>query len=294
MTATRSQVEQLTDLGPLEDWLAECRASGLQPSSLAKRAAVLRGVQRATGAPLTDVTERQVRRWWLSIAGLAVRTRAVRLSHLACACRWLVREDIRPDDPTRRIQRPRLPRSVPRDVDADRARAAIGAIGDDAVRLAATLQLDDGLRVSEVAGIKPARDLITRQGVDWLRVRGKGGHEREVPVTADLARQLRDVAGLGWLLPSSASSTGHMTPDHLGGLIAAALRDGGLDATSHQLRHTAGTAALQATGDVTIAQALLGHRQLSTTQVYARPRGLTHDVLAAMYRTAPTTEGTPS
>lgn len=288
-TAERS----LADLGVLEEWLDECRASGLQPGTLRKRRSTLRGVQAAIGAPLTEATERQLRRWWLSIAGLAVRTRAARLSHVSCACRWLVREDIRPDDPTRRITRPRLPRSVPRDVDADRARAAIAAIVDDAVRLAATLQLEDGLRVSEVAGIKPARDLITRAGGDWLRVRGKGGHEREVPVRPEVAAQLRDVAGLGWLLPSAQSSTGHLTPDRLGALIAGALRDGGLDATSHQLRHTAGTAALQSTGDITVAQALLGHRQLSTTQVYARPRGLTHEVVASLYPHL-TTEGTPS
>lgn len=271
-------------LGTLGDYLAECQASGLQESTLDKRLTAIRGVEAYLEVTLLDATERQVRRWWLSIAGLAVRTRAARLSHVRGYSRWLVREDLRPDDPTRKIGHPRIPRSVPRDLDPARAAAALAAIPDHAVRLAATLQLRDGLRVSEVAGIRPARDLITRaDGRTWLRVRGKGGHEREVPVPDDLAAELRRLAGAGWLLPSAASSTGHMTPDHLGGLIAGALRDAGVDATSHQLRHTAATTVLQRTGDVTVAQALLGHRHLGTTQVYARPRGLDHDLVTHLY-----------
>lgn len=271
-------------LGTLGEYLAECQASGLQESTLSKRLTAIRAAEAFLETPLLDADERQVRRWWLSIASLAVRTRAARLSHVRGYCRWLVRQDLRVDDPTRKIGHPRVPRSVPRDLDPTAAAAALAAIPDPAVRLAATLQLRDGLRVSEVAGIRPARDLITRaDGRAWLRVRGKGGHEREVPVPDDLAHQLHALAGAGWLLPSPASSTGHMTPDHLGVLIAAALRDAGVDATSHQLRHTAATAVLQRTGDIALAGALLGHRQLSTTQVYARHRGLDHDLVTHLY-----------
>lgn len=281
---TRRARPNWQQLGTLGEWLAECQASGLAESTLTKRLSVIRGVEALIGTPLTEATERQVRTWWLTIAGRAVRTRAVRLSHVRSYCRWLVREDLRVDDPTRKIVTPRLPRSLPRDVDPAVTTQTLATIPDERITTAGDLLFRGGLRISEVAGIRPARDLI-RRGDDrtWLRVKGKGSHEREVPVSDELAQRLRDLAGGGWLFPSAASSTGHLTPNYLGTLVATSLRDGGLDATSHQLRHTAATRALQETGDITVAQQLLGHRQLSTTQVYARSAGLDHDVITRMY-----------
>ena len=290
---TRTARPTWQQLGTLGEWLAECRASNIADSTLIKRRDVIRGVEALIGTPLTEASERQVRTWWLTIAGLAVRTRATRLSHVRGYCRWLVREDIRPDDPTRKISHPRIPRSLPRDVDPAVAQQALAVIPDERVHAAGELLFRCGLRIIEVAGIRPARDLIRRgDGRTWLRVTGKGGHEREVPISEELAARLRDLAGAGWLLPSAASTSGHLTPDYLGSLVAGALRDGGLDATSHQLRHTAATRALQETGDITAAQLLLGHRQLSTTQVYARAKGLDHDVITHMYeQTQPTGDG---
>jgi integrase/recombinase XerD len=264
-------------------YLLDCRAD-LAPSTVVTKYTVLRAVERYLGRSLVEASERDVRRWWRALpAGVARPTRAAYLSHVRTYCRWLSREDLRPDDPTRRIDAPRRRRGVPRDLDPGRVLAILDGLSG-AARDAVDLMLHLGLRCAETAAVRPGTDLRTRaDGRTSLRVVGKGGAERVPPVPAHLAARLRAHPG-GWLFPSAASSSGHLTPGRIGWVVADALRSGGLPgATAHQLRHTAATALLARTGDITLVKAFLGHASLTSTEIYARSAAVPADIIETLY-----------
>lgn len=124
-----------------------------------------------------------------------------------------------------------------------------------------------GLRASEIARVQGS-DLHG----DMLRVLGKGGKVRWVPVmNARLVVQLRDLTG--WAFPSPAG--GHLTPGHVTRLLSEALPDGW---TAHTLRHRFATVAYDGTRDLLSVSELLGHARPETTQRYVR---LSADALRA-------------
>jgi integrase len=118
-----------------------------------------------------------------------------------------------------------------------------------------------GLRRGEIA--RASREDVEQDLSGWsLRVLGKGGHTRMVPLTDELGREIlrRDP---GYLFPSSHG--GHLTPHHLGKTIAAALAAGH---TTHSLRHRCATVSYAATRDLRAVQELLGHAKPETTAIY--------------------------
>lgn len=150
---------------------------------------------------------------------------------------------------------------------------------DDKQELMLLLAGYGGLRRSEVARVHP-------EDFDWdreeLLVRGKGGHERLVPVHPDLARAVRaelgrraagqvgtgfrlyaaDVTPGSYLFPGKA---GHVTPDTVGRVLDRLLAG---KWTGHTLRHRFATAAYAAERDLRAVQELLGHAKPETTAIY--------------------------
>lgn len=116
-----------------------------------------------------------------------------------------------------------------------------------------------GLRRCEVATVRPG-DL---EG-EWLRVTGKGGHVRLVPLPPYLCRRIRE-GGTGWTFPGQID--GHISPGHVGKLVNAALPEG---VTGHQLRHRYATTVFRTSRDIVAVRELLGHARLDTTMVYTR------------------------
>lgn len=165
-----------------------------------------------------------------------------------------------------------IPRSQPRPTPEIAYRTAL-IRADERARLAIRLAGQCGLRRGEIARLR-GEDL-EQDLLGWsLRIAGKGGHVRMVPVEDDLASRIRE-RGPGWIFPSSHG--GHLTPHHLGRIVSAHL-PGNL--TTHTLRHRCGTVAYAATKDLLAVQELLGHAKPETTRLYtAIPRD---DVRAAM------------
>lgn len=119
-----------------------------------------------------------------------------------------------------------------------------------------------GLRRGEIARVR--REDITEDLVGWtLRVRGKGGHERLVPLPDDLAREILKQSP-GWLFPSPKTS-GPLTAAHVGVLVSALLPEGW---TCHTLRHRCATVAYADQRDLRAVQELLGHAKPETTALY--------------------------
>ncbi len=238
------------------------------------------------GARPETATAEDVRAWLADLGerGFAATTVARRLSALRHFYRFLFLEGERRDDPTSRIDRPRTRRPLPRLLSPEEVAAllvaAAGRPGPEGVRLLALLELlyATGLRVSELVGLRCgalAPDLRS------LRVVGKGGKERLVPIGGRARAALRewlairperDARGrpIPWLFPSRGKS-GHLTRQRALQLVKELAAECGLDParlSPHVLRHAFATHLLEGGADLRAVQTLLGHADIATTQIY--------------------------
>lgn len=214
-------------------------------------------------------------------ATLAPRSLARRLSALRSFYRYLVREGLLQEDPSARIDSPRLGRPLPKTLSEDDVERLLAApTGDtpEAVRDAAMLELlyASGLRVSELVGLRLAQ-LDLNRGV--LVVLGKGARERLVPVgeTALARIEVYLAAARGALLAGQISDAlfvtrrgGPMTRQAFWQRLRLHARAAGFERlpSPHTLRHAFATHLLNHGADLRAVQMLLGHADLSTTQIY--------------------------
>jgi integrase/recombinase XerC len=197
----------------------------------------------------------------LATPGWAPETRKSARSSMRGFYRWGMDTGKTTSDPSRALPRVRVPlgspRPAPRDVVA-KALASANARG----RLMVLLALLAGLRRAEIARVH--RDEMFRSsGRDWsLRVVGKGGKVRTVPLHPVLAETLVAHKS-GYLFPGN--DHGHLSPDRTGRIIADLLGSGW---TAHTLRHRFSTEAYASRHDLFAVQALLGHARPETTARY--------------------------
>ena len=227
--------------------------------------------------------------------GLSARSLARRMSAVRSFLRWL--SDREGFDASRALssRSPRYRRSLPRPIAPDQARAVLELASEGhrtpwvAARDAAVLTLlyGLGLRISEALAL---------DGRDWpfgeaLRIRGKGGKERVVPVlpvarqaVAAYLRQCPWPLGPGDPLFRGVRG-GRLGQAPIQSAMATLRQSLGLPetATPHALRHSFATHLLAAGGDLRTIQQLLGHASLSTTQVYT---GVDDAHLLAVHRAA--------
>lgn len=162
------------------------------------------------------------------------------------------------ENPALALRPIRLPRTVARVANDDRLRATLltASLPDTAMIL---LGRSAGLRLSEITTLRTA----DREG-DVLRIQGKGGHTRMVPIDHDLSEvltRLEHLQGPGYYFPGRFG--GHIHPH----TVSKRIREvAGINA--HALRHRAATAIYEATHDVRGLQEVLGHVSLATTERY--------------------------
>jgi integrase/recombinase XerD len=225
----------------------------------------------------------------LETRGLSAASAARKLSCLRGFHKFLYAEGLAESDPSGPVAGPRRGRGLPKvlsvaEVDgllaAARARAELADTGEAegekarARRMLCLLELlyATGLRVSELIAL-PRNAATTRER--YLVVRGKGGRERLVPLTEVARESMRDhLAGLRadgpWLFPADSAS-GHLTRQAFARDLKTAAAAAGLrtDRVSpHVLRHAFASHLLQNGADLRIVQELLGHADISTTQIY--------------------------
>ncbi len=225
---------------------------------------------RATPADLAAYFER------LSRAGFSPRTAERRLSCLRQFHRFLINEGIRDDDPTALLEAPRRARSLPRLLDEAQVGALIEAArllppprGPLAVA-AIVLLYTAGLRVSELLAIERAA-LARRDRI--LVIRGKGGRERIVPLSAeahDAAASLIGASPPSRFLFPGRDPKRPLTRQGFDLVLADAARGAGLDpgVSPHMLRHSFASHMLAGGADLRHLQVLLGHADITTTQIY--------------------------
>ncbi len=218
----------------------------------------------------------------------ASRTLARRRSALRQFYRFLLSEGRRADDPSAALDGPRLGRSLPKLLGENEVGrlldAAAQAGGPDGLRLTALLEIlyATGLRVSELVGLTLAA--VDREG--WmLTVRGKGGRDRRVPLSEPARAALaayrpvrghfiaagRKPAQVPWLFPSRTAREGHLTRQRFAQLLKTLAVEAGIapsKVSPHVLRHAFATHLLAHGADLRSVQTLLGHADISTTQIY--------------------------
>ncbi len=227
--------------------------------------------------------------------GASSRTAARRLSCLRQFYKFLFAEGVRSDDPSAGIDSPRQGRSLPKflsEAEVDAMLTAARALPRRAVRATALLELlyATGLRVSELVSLPIA---AVRAGHMAVIVRGKGGKERMVPMgtaardaidayvavrDGDIPAKATVAARKGpapkptspWLFPAP-SAQGHLTREAFALLlkdIAAAAGVAPSRVSPHVLRHSFATHLLSHGADLRSLQQMLGHADISTTQIY--------------------------
>lgn len=215
---------------------------------------------------------------WMGSTGLSARTMARRLSALRQFHRFLLREGVRRDDPTEYLDSPRLPKPLPKylgetDVDALLEAAARRPGRPGAVALAGLeILYATGMRVSELLALPRA---ALHADAELLLIKGKGGRERIVPLS-DAAKcasaalvALEDTPGR-WLFPGRDPMRS-LTRQAFFLLLKQVAVDAGLDprlVSPHVLRHSFASHLLARGADLRSLQMLLGHSDISTTQIY--------------------------
>jgi len=214
-------------------------------------------------------------------SGAKPRSTARQLSSFRRFFRYIMREGLRDTDPTADIEMPRIGRSLPKTLSEDEVDALLNAPNTDEPlghRDRAMLELlyATGLRVSELINLKQSQ-INFNQGV--LRIVGKGDRERLIPLGDESQRWLRDFINgprmeillerqTDYLFPTRRGD--RMTRQAFWHIIKRYAEKAGIrrKLSPHSLRHAFATHLLNRGADLRVVQLLLGHSDLSTTQIY--------------------------
>jgi integrase/recombinase XerD len=230
---------------------------------------------RTTRADLQDFIAYRV------TAGARPRSTARQLSSFRRFFRYLMREGVIRDDPTAQIAMPKIGRSLPKSLSEEEVESLLGApVVSDPLgnrdRTMLEVLYATGLRVSELVNLRHGQ-VNTTQGV--IRILGKGNRERLIPLGEEAMRWLKDFAQgsrseillerqTDYLFPTRRGD--RMTRQAFWHIIKRYARKAGIakELSPHTLRHAFATHLLNHGADLRVVQMLLGHSDLSTTQIY--------------------------
>jgi integrase/recombinase XerD len=249
---------------------------------------------RKTGGTVASASTADLRGYLGSLAkrNFAPSSVARRLSAIRQLYRFLYAEEYRTDDPSAVIEGPKCNRALPKVLsiaEVDRLLAQARADMDQAdqpapkrlraARLACLLEVlyATGLRVSELVALPIS---TAERNTRMLAVRGKGSKERLVPLNDTAKKVMGEYLGLlssanprrqgKWLFPSFGQA-GHLTRQHFARDLKALAAAAGLrsaQVSPHVLRHAFASHLLHNGADLRVVQTLLGHADISTTQIY--------------------------
>lgn len=241
-------------------YLAHLRRKHRSPRTVELREYQIRRFFRAADLLPAEVTIDHLRAW-MDRPDWKPNTAAVVKASLSSYFGYLYDEEILPINPAKRLEAPKVPASKPRPASDDAVANAL-AQATPRVRLMVSLGALAGLRAMEIAAVASTDVEIGEDGAT-LRVLGKGSKTRIVPIADELAMQLISDEP-GYLFPGRIS--GHISPAFVSRLVSQALPPG---VTCHKLRHRFATRAYRNSGhNLRAVQILLGHSNISTTQIY--------------------------
>jgi site-specific recombinase XerD len=255
--------------------LEACEQRNLRPVYIYNRGNILCAVEAIVG-PLADASEQALADWYRDIGRrMQPEARAVQLSHCRMFYRWLVLERFRDDDPTVRLERPRLRRRLPRPIAEKQLHRALEAATPE-VRAMLHLAAYAGCRACEIARLHA--DDVDYNAKTLLIADGKGGRQRVVPLHPELERTLLAAhlpkhGPLFFKGESRGRVTGRRTneqasPHNVSHRCNQLLCSYG--ASLHQRRHYFGTEMYRHSQDLRLVQETLGHASPNTTALYTQ------------------------
>ena len=238
------------------------RDRGRSPHTLARYRATLASL--AEVADPATATAEQVEAWWATRYDASPATRANELACLRSFYRWCTRFDHRADDPTRRLDPPKIPNRVPRMVGRSDLERLLGEATEDAPDLRRAIALGGyaGLRVSECASL------------DWhdvdqearrMYVRGKGLKERPVPLSPVLLDYLLPETGGNVVTAGGKPYSAATLQRKVNRLFTRA----GVDRTFHDLRKRGASLALSKGASPAAVRVMFGWSSMETVAHYA-------------------------
>jgi len=251
----------------------------------------------AGGATLVEASSADLHRhlaWQVETRHAKPRTTSRLVSSLKRFYQFAVREGLRGDDPAAELDSPKLPRSLPRSLSEEEVEAILAApdIGTaQGVRDRAMLETlyASGLRVSELVGLKTQQVSLD---MNVIRILGKGSKERLTPLGEEaaswIARYQREARPE--LLAARKSEAlfvtargGPMTRQSFWSLVKRYAIAAGIQRaiSPHTLRHAFATHLINHGADLRVVQLLLGHADISTTQIYTH---VARERLKALHR----------
>lgn len=240
---------------------------------------------------LRKATRDDIKRYLAKLArsGAAATSQARRLSSLRQYFAFLYSEGARADDPTLAVEAPRRGRPLPKILSPKEVETLIGAARKQAEKDAEGKRLlclveifyAAGLRVTELATLPLA---AVKRRDNFLFVKGKGGKERVAPlndkaraaiasyldVRAEFLPRTKNVAAERFLFPSRGAE-GHVTRRRCHQMLKDLAVEAGVDPAKlspHVLRHAFATHLVEGGADLRSVQTMLGHSDISTTQIY--------------------------
>lgn len=255
----------------VDEHLAHLRLRELSPKTIRARRYCLLDLARfleKRGTTLLSATESDLEAWQAhkstTRAGHGMRNAVM---HVAMFYRWALRTRLIRTDPCTNLIRPKAPQCLPRPIGLDDLDAAL-RFAPERIHPWLILGVEAGLRAQEIAGLTTA-DLLTDFDPPLIRVLGKGGKERLIPMSPRVQLALRDLPKRGPLFlkrrgdgPVNASIVSEQCNRYLHSI--------GITSTLHTLRHRAGTDWNDQCQDIRVVQELLGHASPSTTAIYTK------------------------
>lgn len=256
-----------TDSVELREFRVEMGRRALLVTSINKRISILSRCEKALGHPLIDATTDELRDW-LDGHRLLARSRYSYISHLASFWRWALIEERATRNPTLRLTRPKMRRSLPRPVSRDEFLHVLDQAPTKELRAMIALAGYAGLRCIEIATLD-ASDIMEHLDPPVLVVaHGKGDKPRVQPMPAPIIDALRahGVAAHGAVFRGDGGE--QLTAGRVSHLLRSHMHNCGVMKSGHQLRHAYGTEVYRRSRDLRMTQELMGHASPATTAGY--------------------------
>ncbi|HWR52961.1 MAG TPA: site-specific tyrosine recombinase/integron integrase [Bryobacteraceae bacterium] len=274
----------------VEDYLRELERENASPHTLRSYASDLRqfveyftppGAETAQAAGIDALAMREWLGWLYRQRLSPVSTRR-KLASVRSFFRFLERRGVIDLNAARLVQSPKAPKTLPHIMNAEQVNSLLDEVTAETLQCAhperdlAILELlyGCGVRVSELVGLSlPDLDMEER----WIRVRGKGRKERQVPFGSKAAAALERYLAVRNGVPVQPAlflnhRGGRLTDQGVRGIVKlyAIALSGDSSVHPHSFRHAFATHLLADGADIRAIQELLGHAQLSTTQIYTQ------------------------
>jgi integrase/recombinase XerC len=274
----------------IDRYLAQLARENASPHTLDAYAADLRDFLEFLSPPSLDPPEPEavdvllIREWlaWLYNQSLAAVTIRRKLAALRGLFAMLRREGVVRVNPARLVRTPKAPKKLPDVMTPEQANTLVDGVGEERLerpfperdRAIFELLYGCGVRVSELSGLN-LEDIDRAEG--WIRVRGKGRKERQVPLPGKAAQALERYLGVRPVVREQMAvflnyRGGRLTQQGVRIIVKLYARLLAADDSvhPHAFRHAYATHLLSAGADLRAIQELLGHARLSTTQRYAQ------------------------